>query len=99
VFGRHQQELMTAAKIDDDPISGRKHTIYSLRQTAICMRITRSEGQVNILNIAKNAHISGSDRALLCAQTAPVEGNGDQLAELWKWVSSPFNERGSRLLP
>jgi len=31
---------------------------YSLRHTAICMRIVLSEGQVNIFNLAKNAGTS-----------------------------------------
>jgi hypothetical protein len=46
--------------------------------TAMFMRIILSGGNVNIR----------SDRALLCAQSAPVAGDGDQLAELWQWVSA-----------
>jgi hypothetical protein len=42
------------------------------------MRIILSEGQVNIFNLAKNA--GRSDRTL-----APIEGDGDQFAELWEW--------------
>jgi hypothetical protein len=34
------------------------HTVYSLRHTAICMRIIMSEGRVNIFNLAKNAGTS-----------------------------------------
>ena len=45
---------MTRAKVEGDPISGMKHTIYLLRHTAICMRIILSEGQVNIYNLVKN---------------------------------------------
>ena len=32
--------------------------MYSLRHTAICMRIVLSEGQVNIYNLARNAGTS-----------------------------------------
>lgn len=34
------------------------HSLYSLRHTAICMRLVLSEGQVNIFNLAKNAGTS-----------------------------------------
>ena len=33
-------------------------SIYSLRHTAICMRIILSHGKVNIFNLAKNAGTS-----------------------------------------
>jgi len=33
-------------------------TLYSLRHTAICLRIINSEGKVNIFNFAKNAGTS-----------------------------------------
>ena len=52
------KELMRRAGIETDRITGKKHTIYSLRHTAICMRIIMSEGQVNIFNLAKNAGTS-----------------------------------------
>jgi hypothetical protein len=55
---RQFKELLTRANVEDDPISGMKHTIYSLRHTAICMRIILSEGQVNIFNLAENAGTS-----------------------------------------
>jgi integrase len=35
-----------------------KHSPYSLRHTAICMRIVKSEGKVNIFNLAKTAGTS-----------------------------------------
>jgi hypothetical protein len=37
---------------------GPKHTVYSLRHTAICKRILHSKGKVNLLNLAKNARTS-----------------------------------------
>ena len=49
---------MKLAKVEDDTYTGQKHTIYSLRHTAICMRIILSHGQVNIFNLAKNAGTS-----------------------------------------
>lgn len=58
IIQRQFKELMKLAKVDDDPYTGQKHTIYSLRHTAICMRIILSHGQVNIFNLAKNAGTS-----------------------------------------
>ena len=58
IIQRQFKELMKLAKVEDDPYTGQKHTIYSLRHTAICMRIILSHGQVNIFNLAKNAGTS-----------------------------------------
>ena len=55
---RQFNALLKRAGIKDDLISGKKHSMYSLRHTAICMRVVLSEGQVNIYNLAKNAGTS-----------------------------------------
>jgi hypothetical protein len=52
------KELLTRANIEDDPISGMKHTIYSLRHTAICMRIILSDGRVNIFQSRRKCSTS-----------------------------------------
>ena len=46
---------MKGVGISKDQATGKSHTIYSLRHTAICQRIICSEGKVNIFNLAKNA--------------------------------------------
>jgi hypothetical protein len=43
-----------------DASGGRKHSVYSLRHTAICKRILHTKGKVNLLNLAKNARTSVS---------------------------------------
>lgn len=58
VIQRQFKELLKLAKLESDPFTNQKHTIYSLRHTAICMRIILSHGQVNIFNLAKNAGTS-----------------------------------------
>jgi hypothetical protein len=58
IIQRQFKELMKRACVEDDVITGTKHTLYSLRHTAICMRIVLSEGKVNIFNLAKNAGTS-----------------------------------------
>ena len=72
-----------------------KHTIYSLRHTAICMRIILSEGQVNIFNLAKNAGTSVDQIERFYARNLPLsQGNGDQLAEFWERVdvTAPYGK-------
>lgn len=58
IIQRQFKLLMERANIHTDPYTGLKHSIYSLRHTAICMRIILSEGKVNIFNLAKNAGTS-----------------------------------------
>jgi hypothetical protein len=58
VIQRQFHELMKQADIETDKQTGKKHTLYSLRHTAICMRIINSHGKVNIFNLAKNAGTS-----------------------------------------
>jgi len=45
-------------QLQHDDFTGKAHTLYSLRHTAICMRIINSHGKVNIFNLAKNAGTS-----------------------------------------
>ena len=51
-------EVLRQGGIETDTATGKTHTLYSLRHTAICMRIINSEGKVNIFNLAKNAGTS-----------------------------------------
>ena len=48
------------------------HTVYSLRHTAICMRIILSQGQVNIFNLAKNAGTSVDQIERFYARNLPL---------------------------
>jgi hypothetical protein len=51
-------EVLRQGSNETDASTGKAHTLYSLRHTAICMRIINSEGKVNIFNLAKNAGTS-----------------------------------------
>ena len=51
-------EVLWHDGIEVDTPTSKAHTLYSLRHTAICMRIINSEGKVNIFNLAKNAGTS-----------------------------------------
>ena len=51
-------EVLRVSGLETDSVTGKAHTLYSLRHTAICMRIINSEGRVNIFNLAKNAGTS-----------------------------------------
>ena len=72
IIQRQFKDLLTRAQVEDDPISGMKHTIYSLRHTAICMRIILSEGQVNIFNLAKHAGTSVDQIERFYARNLPL---------------------------
>ena len=58
IMRRQFNALLARAQLEVDPYTGKSHALYSLRHTAICMRIINSEGKVNIFNLAKNAGTS-----------------------------------------
>ena len=62
-------EKFQIVKIDG---SQKPHSLYSLRHTAICMRIIHSEGQVNIFNLAKNAGTSVDQIERFYARNLPL---------------------------
>lgn len=72
IIQRQFHELLSRASLEKDVISGSKHTIYSLRHTAICMRIILSEGNVNIFNLAKNAGTSVDQIERFYARNLPL---------------------------
>ena len=78
IFQRQFNCLLEAAEIKHDPITNRDHTIYSLRHTAICMRIILSKGEVNIFNLAKNAGTSVEQIERFYARNLPLSA---ELAE------------------
>ncbi|MGB8550402.1 MAG: hypothetical protein WCD82_19705, partial [Xanthobacteraceae bacterium] len=70
-----QRQFNTAlerASIKQDPFTNTTHTLYSLRHTAICMRIILSEGKVNIFNLAKNAGTSVDQIERFYARNLPL---------------------------
>lgn len=69
---RQFRVLLDEAGVKDNPASGIKYTIYSLRHTAICMRIILSHGQVNIFNLAKNAGTSVEQIERFYARSLPL---------------------------
>jgi integrase len=58
IFQRQFNQLLAATGLKHDPVTDSDRSIYSLRHTAICMRIILSHGKVNIFNLAKNAGTS-----------------------------------------
>ena len=57
-MARQFNALLEETGLKMDPVQQTERTIYSLRHTAICMRIILSQGKVNIFNLAKNAGTS-----------------------------------------
>lgn len=69
---RQFNTAMERAGLGKDPFTGMNHTVYSLRHTAICMRIIMSEGRVNIFNLAKNAGTSVEQIERFYARNLPL---------------------------
>ena len=72
IVQRMFKALMEKASLEVDQFTGQKHSLYSLRHTAICMRIILSEGQVNIFNLAKNAGTSVEQIERFYARNLPL---------------------------
>ena len=72
IVQRQFREVMKRAGVKDDPEAKIKYTIYSLRHTAICMRLILSHGQVNIFNLAKNAGTSVEQIERFYAKSLPL---------------------------
>jgi hypothetical protein len=72
IVQRQFREVMERAGVQNVPSAGLKYTIYSLRHTAICMRLILSHGQVNIFNLAKNAGTSVEQIERFYARNLPL---------------------------
>lgn len=72
IFGRQFKEVVQRAKFEQDRYANQPHTLYSLRHTAICMRLILSEGKVNIFNLAKNAGTSVDQIERFYARNLPL---------------------------
>nr|WP_281721635.1 tyrosine-type recombinase/integrase [Nitrosomonas nitrosa] len=57
IIGRQFRELLKRAEIRRDG-NGTPHSLYSLRHTALSMRLVKSKGDVNIFNLAQSAGTS-----------------------------------------
>ena len=66
--------LLHAADLKTDETSGNAHTLYSLRHTAICMRLVNSKGKVNVDTLAKNAGTSVNQIERFYANKLPLQG-------------------------
>ena len=64
--------LMSQSGLEVDSATGKKHSIGSLKHTAICMRLVLSEGKVNIFNLAKNAGTSVEQIERFYARNLPM---------------------------
>jgi len=72
IVARWFNHALRVADIKHDPFTNQDHTVYSLRHTAICMRIILSEGKVNIFNLAKNAGTSVEQIERFYARNLPL---------------------------
>jgi hypothetical protein len=82
IIQRQFRELLARAGLEHDVHTGQPHSIYSLRHTAICMRIVNSQGKVNIFSLAKNAGTSVDQLERFYARHLPMS------PELWHNLQS-----------
>jgi len=55
-----------------DAVTNAERSVYSLRHTAICMRLVLSHGKVNIFTLAKNAGTSVEQIERFYARNLPL---------------------------
>src|SRR5262249_40383228 len=89
IMQRQFRELLDRADLRNDTHTGKPHSLYSLRHTAICMRIINSEGKVNIFTLAKNAGTSVDQVERFYARHLPLS------KELWHNLQSFGDEEAS----
>jgi hypothetical protein len=82
IMQRQFRELLDCADLRKDIHTGKPHSLYSLRHTALCMRIVNSEGRVNIFTLAKNAGTSVDQIERFYARHLPMS------PELWHNLQS-----------
>ena len=72
IINRQFNEVLAQGNLKHDPFTKSDHTLYSLRHTAICMRLVLSGGKVNIYNLAKNAGTSVEQIERFYAKNLPL---------------------------
>lgn len=72
IIQRQFNALLERCHLKHDRYTNTVRTVYSLRHTAICMRIILSKGQVNIFNLAKNAGTSVDQIERFYARNLPL---------------------------
>jgi hypothetical protein len=82
IVQRQFGELLKRAGLEVDVFTGKRHELYSLRHTSICMRLVNSHGKVNIYTLAKNAGTSVDQIERFYARHLPMT------PELWGNLTS-----------
>ncbi len=82
IIQREFRALLARTGLQRDVHTGKPHTIYSLRHTAICKRLVDSGGKVNIFTLAKNAGTSVDQIERFYARHLPLS------KELWANLQS-----------
>jgi hypothetical protein len=72
IIQRQFNHLLAITGLKYDRVAKMDRSIYSLRHTAICLRLVKSEGKVNIFSLAKNAGTSVSQIERFYASRLPI---------------------------
>lgn len=73
-FARQFNYVLDRSGLKRDVGTGGERSLYSLRHTAICMRLVLSGGEVNIYSLAKNAGTSVDQIERFYAKRLPLSG-------------------------
>jgi len=72
IFQRQFNLLLEETGLKHDAVTNAERSVYSLRHTAICMRLVLSHGKVNIFTLAKNAGTSVEQIERFYARNLPL---------------------------
>jgi hypothetical protein len=72
IIQRQFNGLLKHCELKDNTLFQYPHSLYSLRHTAICMRLVKSKGKVNIYTLAKNAGTSVNQIERFYARHLPL---------------------------
>jgi integrase len=72
IIQRQFNHLLAVTGLKHDVTTNTERSIYSLRHTAICMRLVLSHGRVNIYSLAKNAGTSVNQIERFYAKRLPI---------------------------
>jgi hypothetical protein len=85
-FARQFNYVLDRSGLKIDAGTGSERSLYSLRHTAICMRLVLSGGEVNIYSLAKNAGTSVEQIERFYARRLPLSGK--MLENLQRYVAT-----------
>ena len=96
IIQRQFNVLLDRIGLKHDQATNSVHSVYSLRHTAICLRLVKSKGRVNIFNLAKTAGTSVDQIERFYARHLAKPRNGNEPTKLRRIVTSQTSQTGAK---